>query len=111
MITHNHHGLTKTQCCPPRPPNFNITTKARAPNHNSQSIQTFYISSAALSNTVLPEGVIVDSCSTTHVFKRPGYFVNWDRNFKASKCVVKLAYGNVTDLIKGRGAVDAEVDQ
>ena len=48
----------------------------------------------------------MDSGSTTHVFKRPSYFINWDRNFNISNCIIKLASGKVTNLVKGRGTVE-----
>ena len=55
---------------------------------------------------MLPEGIIVDSGSTVHVFKRPSYFINWDRNFDPSKYTVILASGNISDQILGRGTVE-----
>ena len=85
---------------------FNDSSKARAPNQTSKKIQIFEISSTALSDTKFPEGVIVDSGSSTHVFKRPSYFVNWDHNFNIANCIIKLAAGKATNVVRGRGTVE-----
>ena len=38
--------------------------------------------------------------------KDMGTLLTGTENFDTSKCVVKLASGNVTDLVKGRGTVE-----
>ena len=63
----------------------------------------------ALLHEVLPSGIIVDSGSTTHVFKKAHYFINWDRNFDPSQYTVMLASGNVSDKILGRGTVEIKL--
>ena len=55
------------------------------------------------------KGIIIDSGSTVHIFKRPESFVSWDHSFNPHNVKIMLADGRPTTAVKGKGKVKIEV--
>ena len=89
------------------PPNFQNNKFTRGLKIKLNTIHN--INTETLLHEVLPAGIIVDSGSTTHVFKKAHFFTNWDKNFDPNHCTIMLASGNVSNKILGRGTVEIRV--
>ena len=92
------------------PPNFQNKQYNKFTRGLKLKINTIHkINTETLLHEVLPAGIIIDSGSTTHVFKRAHFFTNWDKNFDPNHCTIMLASGNVSNKILGRGTVEIRV--
>ena len=61
----------------PTTSNYDIRPPNKLNRNNRYKLEkVYYLNSNALLHEVLPQGIIVDSGSTVHVFKRASYFVN-----------------------------------